>query len=146
MNLCAGEFHFRASKSAKSEDIAHFFIEMITDYHQRKVKVLDIFFDRNPTHRQKMQNLVFEAIKELPIQVRFHLLPAYSPTVNPTEYAIHQIRLAILHHADCRSTLEIFQERIQGLCRAGKIFTQEQIVNLLGFIEKCILKFNNLST
>lgn len=119
---------------------------MITEYHTRKIKALDIFFDRNPTHRQKMQAIVVEAIKDLPIHVRFHFMPAYSPTVNPVEYAIHQIRLAILHHADCRSTLELFQQRIQDLCRSGKVFTQEQIFNLLGHIEQRIRKFNNLST
>jgi transposase len=146
VELGNASFHFHATKQAKSEDVARFFIEMIGDYHQRGITSLDIFFDRNATHRRKMQALVNDAIKELSIAVHFHFMPAYSPVVNPTEYAIHQIRLAILHHADCRSTLEQFQERIRALCKNGKIFTQEQIFNLLGHIEDRILQSNNLSS
>jgi hypothetical protein len=92
-----------------------------------------------------MQTLVAAATAKFPIQVQFRLMPAYSPKINPTEYAIHQIRLEILHHADSRTSLQQFQTRIKEFCNRGTVFTKEQIVNLLGYIEQLILKFNNLS-
>ncbi|NJS40388.1 MAG: hypothetical protein HC783_16865 [Rhodobacteraceae bacterium] len=145
VDLGEGEFHFKASKEATSETVADFFTEIIGNYHHRGICSLEIFLDRNTTHKQKMQTLVANATAKFPIQVQFRLMPSYSPKINPTEYASHQIRLAILHHADSRTSLQQFQTRIKEFCNRGTVFTKEQIVNLLGHMEQLILKFNNLS-
>jgi hypothetical protein len=92
-----------------------------------------------------MWNMVAEATKSVPITVRFHLMPAYSPKINPVEYAIHLIRLKVLHHADCKDSLPEFQRYVKDLCASGEILSKEQIINLLGHIEELILEFVNLS-
>jgi hypothetical protein len=85
-----------------------------------------------------MQTQVAEATTALATQVRFHLMPAYSPKLNIVEYAIHLIRLRVLHHADCRASLAEFQERVKAACENGAILSKEQIINILGYIESLV--------
>jgi hypothetical protein len=139
------EYHFQATKEAKTEQVAAFFIDLVTEYDKRGKHRLDIFLDRNRAHKTKMQTMVAEQTASLPIEVRFHLMPAYSPKVNVVEYAIHLIRLSVLHHADHKNSLADFEQKIRLLCQSGAILSKTQIINLLGYIEELILKFVALS-
>jgi transposase len=145
VDILESEYHFQASTEAKTEQVAAYFIELVKEYHHRGKSKLDIFLDRNTTHKNKMWAMVLEATRTLPIAVRFHLMPAYSPKLNPVEYAIHVIRLKVFHHADCKDSLPEFQRFVKDLCDSGKIFSKEQIINLLGHIEDLVLEFVNLS-
>jgi hypothetical protein len=95
--------------------------------------------------KEKMQRLLAELLAndthKTTIEVHFHVMPAYSPKLNLVEYAIHQIRQQALHHADCKHSLAIVVERIKEICSTGKIFSKEQIINILGYIESLVPKF-----
>jgi hypothetical protein len=71
------------------------------------------------------------------------LMPAYSPKLNVVEYAIHQVRRQALHHADSKRSLPFFIERITTLCSEGKIFSKEQIINILDYIKSLVSKCTN---
>jgi DDE superfamily endonuclease len=121
-----------------------YFAEIIRSYDAQKFVRLDIFLDRNTTHKAKMEGLLAELLAadtvKTTIEVRFHLMPAYSPKLNLVEYAIHQIRRQALHHADCKHSLSVFVERVKTLCAQGKVFSQEQIINILGYIGSLVPK------
>lgn len=85
-----------------------------------------------------MQALFSEMNAHLPIEVKFHLMPAYSPKLNLVEYAIHLIRQKVLHHADCKTSLTEFESYIKRLCEQGKVLTKEQIINILEHIESLV--------
>ena len=50
----------------------------------------------------------------LPITVRFHHFPRYSPLCNPTEYLIHLIRQKYLHHHDYQLNLQELEKILNG--------------------------------
>ena len=60
---------------------------------------IDLFFDRNPTHKKKMQTLYKDLVKDrkIKVEMNFYLMAAYSPDLNLVEYAIHLIRQKLLH-------------------------------------------------
>jgi len=103
---------------------------------------LDIFLDRNTTHKDKMQRLLAELLAsdtlKTTIDVKFHLMPAYSPKLNLVEYAIHQIRRQALPHADSKHSLPFFIEHITPLCSEGKIFSKAQIINILAYVKSLV--------
>ena len=69
----------------------------------------DIFIDNNTTHKNKMKTAFFNQLK-VPITVRFHHFPRYSPLSNPTEYLIHLIRQKHLHHHDYKLNLQALEK------------------------------------
>jgi hypothetical protein len=147
IDLLSAEVFFQASDEAKSPNIAAYFADSIRHYDTQNVVRLDIFLDRNTTHKDKMQRLLAELLAgdtlKTTIDVKFHLMPAYSPKLNLVKYAIHQIRRQALHHADCKHSLSNVVEPVKTLCSQGKIFSKEQIINILGYIESLVLKFTN---
>jgi hypothetical protein len=48
---------FSASKKAKSQEIAEYFADLATYYQNKGFEKLEIFLDRNPTHKTKMQTI-----------------------------------------------------------------------------------------
>lgn len=129
---------FQATKIAKSEQIAQYFADLASEYQKKGFNTLDIFFDRNPTHKVKMQTLFADLTVNLDIKVNFHLMASYSPKLNLVEYAIHLIRQKILHHADCKNSLAQFESYIKELCDNQKLLNKEQIINILEHIESLI--------
>lgn len=85
-----------------------------------------------------MQQLFAQANTTLTIQVRFRLLPAYSPKLNLVEYAIHLIRQKVLHHADYKTTLSQFESDVKELCKNQKLLTKDQIMNILNHIQSLV--------
>jgi len=138
IELFTAESFFQASKQAKSEDIARYFADLVTKFQGMGVNQIHIFFDRNATHRAKMQKIFAELTAKLTIKTTFHLMAAYSPKLNLVEYAIHLIRQKVLHHADCKKTLAQFENSIKELCLNKKILSKEQIINILDYIEKLV--------
>ena len=101
---------------------------------------LEVYLDRSTTHLGKMQNAFAALTKDMEIEVGFHLMAPYSPTLNLVEYAIHLIRLKVLHHADCKRSLAEFETLVKELCDNRKVLTKEQIVNILEHIESLVPK------
>jgi transposase len=73
-----------------------------------------------------------------PVKIEFHLMPEYSPKLNPVEYAIHLLRLRCLHHADSTTSLQQAVERIVEVCKQGTILSKQQIKNLLRHIASLV--------
>ncbi|TAE34208.1 MAG: hypothetical protein EAZ92_00225 [Candidatus Kapaibacterium sp.] len=142
IDFLTAEVFFQASAEAKSADVAAYFADIIRRYDAQRCVRLDIFLDRNTTHKAKMQGLLAELLAKdtvkTTIEVHFHLMPAYSPKLNLVEYLIHHVRQNVLHHADCKQSLADVVERIKALCSQTKIFSKEQIINILGYIESLI--------
>jgi hypothetical protein len=142
IDLVSAEVFFQASAKATSLEIAAYFADIIRRYDTRGYVRLDIFLDRNTTHKEKMKGLLAELLAQDTVKTKiaftFHLMPAYSPKLNLVEYAIHQVRRQALHHADSKHSLPFFIERIAALCSEGKIFSKEQIVNILQHIKSLI--------
>ena len=138
IDLFTSDCIFQANPSAKSGQIAAYFAELAQNYQEKGINKLVIFLDRNPTHRNKMQTIFAELTAKLTIKTEFHLMAPYSPQLNLVEYAIHQIRYKILHHANPEMNLTQFQDIIQDYCQKQKIFTQKQIVNILEHIESLV--------
>lgn len=126
---------------AKSQQIAQYFADLAAHYQARGYKRLDVFLDRNSAHKAKMQAIFASLTTQLQIQVKFHLMAPYSPALNLVEYAIHLIRVKVLHHADCKKSLPEFEAYIKELCEHHKILNKEQIINILEHIESLVPNF-----
>lgn len=135
--MFTAECFFAASQQAKSEDLAHYFVAVAKELQVRKIRKVHIFLDNNPTHKQKLQGLLKEALtrEQLTIQVSFHYIAPYSPQLNPVEYVIHLIRQKVLHHADYQKDLQKFQEEINDALRTGKVINKEKLLNIIEHIE-----------
>lgn len=142
IDLFSADCFFQANPLAQAEQVAHYFADLASHYQQNGFRQLDIFLDRNPTHRQKMQNTFQKLTAELTINVRFHLIAAYSPQLNLVEYAIHLIRQKVLHHADSKRTLAQFESAIKHACCKGQLISKDQIVNILEHIESLVPHFS----
>ena len=97
VEIFSAETYLQCVKSAKSEQVADYFDQIIQLLAQKGYRKVDIFLDRNPTHQKKMQQL-FDQLNQTDIKVRFLFLPPYSPWLNPVEFLIHLIRQKELHH------------------------------------------------
>lgn len=104
---------------------------------------LDIFLDQNPSHKKKMQDFFVEKTSQLSIKTTFHFIASYSPKMNLVEYAIHLIRLKILHHADHKTPLDEFEKLIKEHCENGKILDKNQIINILEHIQKSFVNLQS---
>ena len=138
MDLFSGECHFRASKTARSQQVTEYFADLAACYRADGFERLEIFLDRSTAHLAKTQNAFAALTEGLSINVRFHLMAPYSPALNLVEYAIHLIRLKALHHADCKRSLSEFETIIKELCDNRKILIKERIVNILEHIESLV--------
>jgi DDE superfamily endonuclease len=138
VELFSGDCVFQATKIARSEEIAQYFADLARNYEERGLEKIDIFLDRNPTHKAKMQSLFASLTEDLTIKTTFRLMASYSPKLNLVEYAIHLIRQKVLHHADCKTCLAEFESYIKELCDNKKILSKEQIINILQHIESLV--------
>jgi hypothetical protein len=138
IKLFSADCVFSATKSAKSQEVAEYFTELAKHYESKGFERLDIFLDRNPTHKTKMQTIFSILTLELAIKTNFHLMAAYSPKLNLVEYAIHLIRQKVLHHADSKTDLAQFESYIKKLCDNQQLLSKEQIVNILEHIESLV--------
>lgn len=102
-------------------------------------KVL-IFLDNNPTHKQKMQDLLRKQAQELTIEVVFAFFPKYSPKLNLVEYLIHLIRQKCLHHADHKRNLKQVEGQLFELLHQKQFVPQHQLINILQHIENLIIQ------
>lgn len=140
IDLLSADFFFQSKEVAKAEDVASYFADLAKIYEEKGVKKLIVFFDGNPTHKVKMQDFVLTKIQDLKLSIviDFRFIAAYSPKLNLVEYAIHNIRQKVLHHANCKKDLKKFEREIKELCDDNKIFNIQNIENILNHIDKIV--------
>lgn len=134
------ECYFQALKKAKAENVAQYFADLAKHFEDKGYTQAHIFFDRNPTHKNKMQTIYAGLTQDFKIKMHFHLMAAYSPQLNLVEYVIHMVRQKILHHADHKKSLSEFEKIIKELCESKTLISEEQICNILVHIENLVLK------
>ncbi len=87
-----------------------------------------------------MRLLLSEKMKLNPnlseIEVEFINTPTYSPDFNLAEYLIHQLRLKLLHHLPCNTSLNEVIEKIQYFLQDNRLQTPRQIKNTINHIFK----------
>lgn len=110
-------------------------------------EAMELFLDNNTTHKAKMRNLLMEKMKkqDVKFKITFHYIAPYSPKLNLVEYVIHMIRQKVLHHADCKKSLQVFVKEISELCENNEFLPQEMIINILNHIQALVRKNTNLS-
>jgi transposase len=128
----------------KSEQVAQYYVDLATEYEKKKYKELIVYFDGNPTHKAKMQNIFTENWKGQ-LKIIFRFIPPYSPKLNPVEYLIHWIRQKELHHQPVNRDLELIQQKIKKRLKKENFIPNSMIVNLLEYIEE-LIKIQTLST
>lgn len=98
----------------------------------------DLLMDNNPTHKNKMK-VEFYSKLDVPMKVRFHHFPRYSPNCNPTEYLIHLIRQKYLHHHDYHLNLEAMEKVLSDKLFGKAFLSKDNLVNILEHIHNLIL-------
>jgi len=111
---------------------------LATDYQAKGFEKVEIFLDRNSTHKTKMQNLLVTLTTQLTITIKFHLMAPYSPKLNLVEYAIHLILQKVLHHAHYKTSLVQLEKLVKALCDNQEVVTKQQIINILVHIESLV--------
>jgi len=143
IDIKTGDEYLKFSPSAKSEDIAQYFLELSIEAIREERKKLCIILDNAKTHKEKMQKLFFEMLKikklEDKISVTFMHTARYSPKLNVAEYAIHLIRLKFFHHLPDYMTWESIIQRIKTYLQENQIFTKEQVKNTLHHIYSLVI-------
>jgi transposase len=137
IDLFEGECFFQANPVAQSKQIAHYFADLAAHYQSQGIEKLIVYLDNNPTHKNKMKTLYEQLTENLSIHLDFRYIAPYSPKLNLVEYAIHILRQKVTHQADCKTSLQEFEEQINELAQQ-KIFSKNQIINILEHIESLV--------
>lgn len=98
-----------------------------------------VYLDNNRTHKNKMRTIYQELTANIDLKIDFRYIAPYSPKLNLVEYAIHLVRLNVTHNADCKDSLQKFEQHIKELANK-KIFSKTQIINTLQHIENLMNK------
>ncbi|HZI00464.1 MAG TPA: hypothetical protein VEX63_04915 [Flavisolibacter sp.] len=141
IDIFDGDCFFAASPIAKSEQVAHYFVDLALIYQSEGIQKLIIYLDNNAAHKKKMKTLFTQLTGKLSIQVVFRYIAPYWPKLNLVEYGIHLIRQKITHHADYKTSLSEFESSIKDACNK-KILSQTQIVNILQHIESSVTEIS----
>jgi len=107
----------RLVPTAKTADLALYFVELCKDCIQERIKHVTIILDNNSTHKYKLHRYLwaelFTSGIEGQITVGFVYTPPYSPNFNLVEYVIHLLRLRLLHHLPSDKSIEQVEMRIK---------------------------------
>lgn len=138
VDAITGEEYLKLTESAKTEDIATYFVELCIDIVKQGFNKLIVILDNNSTHKQKMKNLLHSELLKLGInsilEIELIYLPPYSPNYNLVEYLIHQLRLKLLHHQPVGTTIELIRAKIAQYLQVNHLQTPEQIQNTIAHI------------
>ena len=99
---------------------------------------LIFFLDNNTTHKNKMKAAFREQL-EVPLSLRLHHFPSYTPLCHPTEYVIHLIRQKYLHHHDYKLKLQELEKMLTDKLVGKTFLAPEQVVNILEHIHNLVL-------
>ena len=140
MDLADGQWLFRASAQARSGDVAAYFAQLAAHYQQRGYRQLDVFLDRNPTHKDRMRAQLAGLLAQAgtTLRVRFHLLAAYSPQLNLVEYVIHLLRHKALHRSPHYLSLAELQQQVAQCCAQPQFLPYAQLLNLMDYLDSLV--------
>ena len=136
VDLHRGACFFVAEPKANSQTVAAYFHGLAAHVPAQGATGLTVLLDRNGTHGPKMRRALAELQPVIPVV--FLSLAAYSPRLNPVEYLLHLIRLALLHHAAPTQDLEQVQKRLEEAVHQKVWLSPEQLQNLLTFIDESV--------
>jgi transposase len=110
IDAVSGKEFIKLSKTAKADDLVEYFYSLCVDLYIDGYKKLTVILDNNQTHKDKMRYNLWQYLKSNTtindFQIRYINIAPYSPDYNLAEYAIHQIRLKILHHCSEKMNIE----------------------------------------
>jgi transposase len=143
----SGEEYLGLSSHAQSDDVARYMAHLTLQMDEFGVERLEIVLDQNTTHKQKMQQLYQEELRQLSLQqqrrikteVVFTYLPAYSPKLNVVEYAIHLLRQRCLHHRPYNMKIEQIEKLLTNELLKKQLLSSLQIINILQYMEDLVL-------
>ena len=111
-------------------------IELKKDYKD----ILTIFLDNNSSHKNAFQYNLWLALKSNEVtsnfKVNYEYIAPYSPDYNLAEYAIHLLKLNVLHHSSPKLTLEEKEIMIKNYLKNNHLFTKDGVKNTINHILK----------
>lgn len=138
--------YFMASEVAVSEAVALFFYRLARARRKAGCHHLTIFLDNNSTHQDLMRYQLYWKLKANPalhdFRLEFKYTPRYSPDFNLVDYAIHLVRLKLLHHLPAKTTIAEVALILADFFRTKQLQTAVQIRHTINHI----LKLGGLSS
>jgi hypothetical protein len=142
----SGEEYLWLSSHAQSDDVARYMAHLTLEMDELGVERLEIVLDQNTTHKQRMQQLYQQELKQLSLQqqriiktaLSFTYLPAYSPKLNVAEYAIHLLRQRCLHHRPYNLKMDQIEQLLSNELLKKQLLSSQQITNILLYIEDLV--------
>jgi DDE superfamily endonuclease len=138
IDAISGKEFFRLSVGSKTEDVSEYLAELCLDSLEIGYTKLCIVMDRNPTHKEKMQNQLKLHLQQMglsqEIEVECCHFPSYSPKLNLVEYVIHLLRLRFLHHLPLSTTLEDIGKQLEQFFESSQFLSESQVKKTLNFI------------
>jgi hypothetical protein len=139
----SGQEYLWLSSHAQSDDVARYMAHLTLQMDELGVERLEIVLDQNTTHKQKMQQLYQQELRQLSLQQQrliktelvFTYLPAYSPKLNVVEYAIHLLRQRCLHHRPYNMKMEQIEQLLSDELSKKQLLAPRQIINILQYID-----------
>ena len=138
VDALSGEEFFNLRSGSKTEDVAEYLAEFVSESVQLGYAHLSIILDNNPTHKQKMEAQLRLHLEEMGIdqKITVELLytPSYSPKLNLVEYVIHLLRLRFLHHLPLGMTLADIECKLKRFLESNQFLSAEQVKKTLNYI------------
>jgi hypothetical protein len=126
------------TQTAKSEDIADYLVQVCKDIKNDGSNSVTIFLDNNKTHKDRMRYKLWQTLKAdentVDFKVNYVDIAPYSPDYNLAEYAIHLLRLNVLHHCSPKLTLDEKIEMIQNFMQNNHLFSKVGLENTVNHI------------
>ena len=130
------------TQTAKAEDVSEYFYKLCLNLQSKGNSTLTIILDNNRTHKDKMRYHLWHLLKSnkdtINFKVNYMDIAPYSPDYNLAEYAIHLLRLNILHYCHANLSLNQKEQMIQDYFQNNHLFTETGVKNIINrIIELC---------
>lgn len=124
--------------TANAEDISDYFFQLCKEVKENGNNSVTIFLDNNSTHKDKMRYNLWCMLNAnettSDFKVKYVNIAPYSPDYNLAEYAIHLLRLNVLHHCSAKSTLDDRAEMIRNYLKNNHLFSKDGVENTINRI------------
>lgn len=133
VDATSGEEYLALVPHATAEVLALYFYEFALDCHVDGYQHLTVILDNNSTYHDYMRYRLWLRLKAHPalldFSITFIYTPPYSPNFNLVEYVIHLLRLKLLHHLPCHTSLASVSAKLQDFFSAGTFLMSPSQVN-----------------
>lgn len=138
IDATSGKEYVEMMPSSKADDVADYLSQVCTKIKNDGNNVVTIILDNNRTHKDKMRYNLWLALKsnELMIDfiVKYVYIAPYSPDYNLAEYAIHLLRVNVLHHCSPKLTLDDKETMVRNYLQNNHLFSKPGLENTLAHI------------